>query len=66
MTDRQLDELSRDARELAMVRPIAEWRSEGADKPGQLAAFLDQVEGLDQGGVTKRSSTGATEETPDQ
>ena len=46
MTDRELERLSRDARELAMVRPMAEWRSEVAGKPGQLAAFLDQVEDL--------------------
>ena len=44
MTDRELEDLSRDARELAMVRPMAEWRSERASKPSQLAAFLDQVE----------------------
>lgn len=46
MTDRELERLSRDARELAMVRPMVEWRSEGAGKPGQLAAFLDHVEEL--------------------
>jgi hypothetical protein len=46
MTDRELDELSRGARELAMVRPMDEWRSEGAGKQGELAAFLDQVEEL--------------------
>jgi len=44
--DRELDELSRDARELAMVRPMDIWRSEGAGKQGELAAFLDQVEEL--------------------
>lgn len=42
----ELEELSRDASELAMVRPMVEWRSEGASKQGELAAFLDQVEGL--------------------
>lgn len=46
MTDRELEELSRDARDLAMVRPMTEWRLEGAGKSSQLAAFLDQVEGL--------------------
>lgn len=46
MTDSELEELSREARELAMVRPIVEWRLEGPGKPGQLAAFLDQVEEL--------------------
>lgn len=46
MTDRELEELSRDARELAMVRPMHEWRSEGAGKQGEFAAFLDQVEEL--------------------
>ena len=46
MTDRELEELSRDARELAMVRPMEEWRSMGAGKQGELAAFLDQVEEL--------------------
>ncbi|WP_301179168.1 VPA1262 family protein [Acidithiobacillus marinus] len=46
MTDCELERLSRDARELATVRPMVEWRSEVAGKPGQLAAFLDQVEDL--------------------
>ena len=46
MIDRELEELSMQARELAMVRPIGEWRSKGAGEPGQLAAFLDQVEEL--------------------
>ncbi|MHB1511606.1 VPA1262 family protein [Acidiferrobacter sp.] len=46
MTDRELERLSWVARELAMVRPMVEWRSEVAGKPGQLAAFLDQVEEL--------------------
>ncbi|MBI5592582.1 MAG: hypothetical protein HY881_19115 [Deltaproteobacteria bacterium] len=40
----ELEELSRDASELAMVRPMVEWRSEGAGKQGEFAAFLDQVE----------------------
>lgn len=46
MTDRELEGLSRGARELAMIRPMGEWRSEGAGKQGELAAFLDQVERL--------------------
>lgn len=41
-----LEELSRDAHELAMVRPMDEWRSKGAGKQCELAAFLDQVEKL--------------------
>ena len=44
MTDNNLDKLSQDARELAMARPMDEWRSDLPGKPGQLAAFLDQVE----------------------
>lgn len=46
MPDRELDELSSTARKLAMVRPMVEWRSEGAGKQGELASFLDQVEEL--------------------
>jgi hypothetical protein len=46
MTDNNLDKLSQAARELAMARPMDEWRSDLAGKPGQLAAFLDQVEEL--------------------
>lgn len=46
MTVPELEALSQNARELAMVRPMVEWRSEGAGRPGQLAAFLDQVEDL--------------------
>lgn len=46
MTDRELDELSWGARELAMAKPMDEWRSDGAGKQGELAAFLDQVEEL--------------------
>jgi hypothetical protein len=42
----ELEELSRGARELAMVRPMSEWRTEGAGKQGELAAFFDQVEEL--------------------
>lgn len=46
MVDSELEQLSRDARELAMLRPMSEWRSVGAGKQGELAAFLDQVEEL--------------------
>lgn len=45
MTDHKLEGLSLGARELAMVRPMDEWRSEGAGE-GDLAVFLDQVEAL--------------------
>jgi hypothetical protein len=44
MIDHEPEELSRGARELAMVRPIDEWRSKDAGKQDELAAFLDQVE----------------------
>jgi len=46
MTDFELEELSRGTRELAMVRPMNEWRSKDMGKQGELAAFLDQVEEL--------------------
>ncbi|NMM14633.1 MAG: hypothetical protein HHJ17_14015 [Rhodoferax sp.] len=46
MTNREMEDLLRDTSELAMVRPMSEWRSEGAGKQGELAAFLDQVEEL--------------------
>lgn len=46
MTDRKLEQLSRDARELAMLRPMNEWRSMDAGNQGELAAFLDQVDEL--------------------
>lgn len=46
VTDRELERLSRDAQELAMIRPIGVWRSEGIGKRGELVAFLDQVEEL--------------------
>jgi hypothetical protein len=46
MTDCELEALSRNARKLAMVRPMDEWRSRGAGKQGELAAFLDQAEKL--------------------
>ena len=46
MTNCELEDLSRDAHELAMVRPMSEWRSKSAGKQGEIAAFLDQVEEL--------------------
>ena len=46
MTDDELNNLSLDARELARAKPMNEWRSDGTGEPGQLAAFLDQVEDL--------------------
>jgi hypothetical protein len=46
MADSDLEELSRSASELAMVRSMDEWRSHNSGKEGELALFLDQVEGL--------------------
>lgn len=46
MIDRELEKLSQYTRELAMVRPMVEWRSEAAGRQSELAAFLDQVEEL--------------------
>lgn len=46
ISDLELEELLRDARVLAMVRPTGEWRSDGGGKQGELPAFLDQVEEL--------------------
>lgn len=46
MADRELEALSSDAHELAMIRPMREWRSEGPGKLGELAAVLDQVDEL--------------------
>ncbi len=46
MTDPELEQLSSSARALAMVRPMSEWRFDGAGKRGELAAFLDQVDEL--------------------
>ncbi|ATG75921.1 hypothetical protein AN401_12000 [Zobellella denitrificans] len=45
-TDQKLEQLSRDARGLTMIRPIEEWQSERGGKQDELVAFLDQVEGL--------------------
>lgn len=44
MTDQALEQLSSSARKLAMVRPMSEWRFDGAGKLGGLAAFVDQVD----------------------
>ena len=46
MTVGELDELSQSASELAMVRPMNEWRSINTGKPGELAEFFDHVETL--------------------
>jgi hypothetical protein len=46
VTDGELEALSRDARELAMIRPMDKWRSEGPGMRGEFGAFLDQVEEL--------------------
>lgn len=46
ITNSELEELSRSAQQLAVIRPMGEWRSEGAGNQGELAAFLDQVEEL--------------------
>ncbi|MEK6787351.1 MAG: VPA1262 family protein [Pseudomonadota bacterium] len=46
MVDSELERLSLEARKLAMVRPVAEWRVDGTGQLGQLAAFLDQAEAL--------------------
>jgi hypothetical protein len=46
MTSLELEELSQSVYELAMVRPIGEWRSIGTGKQGELAAFVDQVDEL--------------------
>ena len=46
VTDRELESLSQNARELAMVRPMDDWLSQRHHNKGQLAAFLEQVEEL--------------------
>lgn len=46
MTDPELEKLSLATRELAMIRPMDEWRSTGVGRQGQLATFLNQVEEL--------------------
>ena len=44
--DQELADFSKAAHDLAMVRPMEEWRSKGASEQGELATFLDQVEEL--------------------
>jgi len=46
ITCSELEDLSRNVQQLAVIRPMGEWRSEGAGSQGELAAFLDQVEEL--------------------
>jgi hypothetical protein len=46
ITCSELEDLSRNVQQLALIRPMGEWRSEGAGSQGELAAFLDQVEEL--------------------
>lgn len=42
----EVESLSQGARGLAMVRTMEEWRSQGVGKWSELAAFLDQANGL--------------------
>lgn len=42
----ELDNLSGDAYDLAMLRPMEEWESEGVGKDRELALFLSQAEDL--------------------
>ena len=42
-TNSELENLSEDARNLALAMPMDEWRSQGAGKPSELAALLDHV-----------------------
>ncbi len=46
MNDGELERLSRDAKEVVIVRHMEEWSSGGAGQQGELAAFLDEVEQL--------------------
>ena len=46
MTYPELTELCRLARELAMIRPMDEWKSADAGERSELTSFLDQVEKL--------------------
>lgn len=46
VTDDGLIRLSQSARDVAFIRPMEAWESEGIGKNVELAAFLDQVEGL--------------------
>jgi hypothetical protein len=43
---KDMEDFSNRARGLAMLRPIEEWRSRGPGGWQELAAFLDQAEGL--------------------
>lgn len=44
--DGELIFLSKDARDLAMIKPMEEWRAENIGKQGEIVGFLDQVESL--------------------
>ncbi|WP_419729811.1 VPA1262 family protein [Lichenicola sp.] len=46
MADADLNDLSKHAHELAMVRPIDEWRVNGPGRPSDLAAFYEKAEQL--------------------
>ena len=46
ITNPPLEELSSDVRQLVLIRPLEEWRSEGASNQTELAAVFDQAEGL--------------------
>ena len=46
LISQELEQLSRDAHHLAMIRPMDEWQSERPGKQGELAEFLDLVENL--------------------
>ncbi|MDE1141581.1 MAG: VPA1262 family protein [Paraburkholderia tropica] len=46
MATQELEDLSQHSRDIAMIRPAGEWRTDGAGKQGELASFLDQVEDL--------------------
>ncbi|MHC8286319.1 VPA1262 family protein [Pseudomonas sp. XS1P51] len=49
----ELEDLVLITQRLVLVRPMGEWRSEGASNQSELAAFLDQVEGLLESGKEK-------------
>ncbi|WP_223149412.1 VPA1262 family protein [Pseudoduganella aquatica] len=46
MVNNELEQLSKDARVIAMVRPVSEWQVNDTGRQGELAAFLNQVEDL--------------------
>jgi hypothetical protein len=46
ITDLELEQFSWEAGELAMVRPMVDWRALSTGKHGELAGFLDQVDEL--------------------